>query len=255
VEPLTAEEVLQLWERGERLRPAVRTLTLLARARKGVPARVIEDMTIGESEMTLLALRTTTLGKDFRGIDSCPDCRTLVELALDTDLLASVGAAGAPEREEGARSSSHRVVVDADGWQVRFRLPTIGDLVVVGEEADSARARARLLERCLQDAQTPEGLRAGAPELPPALQAQVAAAMNDADPAAQFTTAVECPDCGRVWQAGIDIAAFFWRELVVMARRLLREVHELASRYGWSESEILRMSAVRRHAYLEGRWA
>ena len=248
MEPLTADEVLQLWERGERLRPAVRTLTLLARARKGVPARVIEDMTIGESEMTLLALRTTTLGKDFRGIDSCPDCRTVVELAFDTDLLASVGTTGAP-------SSSHRVVVDTDGWQVRFRLPTVGDLVAVTEEADATRARARLLERCLEQAQTPQGARAGAGDLPPALQAQVAAAMSDADPAAQFTTAVACPDCGRVWQAGIDVAAFFWRELVVMARRLLREVHELASRYGWSEGEILRMSATRRHAYLEGRWA
>jgi hypothetical protein len=254
VEPLAAEEVLQLWERGEPLRPAVRTLTLLARAQKGLAGRAVEQMTIGESEVALLALRTTTLGKDFRGIDSCPDCRTLIELVLDTDLLARAGGAGAPDGDGEARPA-RPVVVEADGWRVRFRLPTVGDLVVVAEEADAATARARLLERCLEEAQSPGGTPVRAAALPPSLQAQAAAAMHDADPAAHFTTAVQCVDCGRVWEAGIDIAAFFWRELSVMARRLLREVHELASRYGWSERDILRMSAVRRHAYLEGRWA
>ena len=35
------------------------------------------------------------------------------------------------------------------------------------------------------------------------------------------------------------------------ARRLLLDVHQLASAYGWSEMEILSLSATRRNAYLE----
>lgn len=255
MEPLTAEEVLQLWERGEQLRPPARTLVLLARARKGVSADLLEGMTIGESEVTLLELRTTTLGGDLRGIDACPDCRTLVELALDAAWLIGPGAARGPDLGQDAASAPRQVAVSADGWQLRFRLPTVGDLAVLAEEADPAQARARLLERCLQEARTPEGAGATAADLPPALQARVAKAMDEADPAAQLATPVKCPDCGRVWQAAIDVAAFFWRELAVMARRLLGEVDELASRYGWSEREILRLSAVRRHAYIERRWA
>ena len=48
-----------------------------------------------------------------------------------------------------------------------------------------------------------------------------------------------------------DILSFFWGEIQICARRLLREVHALASAYGWTESEILSLSTTRRHAYLE----
>lgn len=34
------------------------------------------------------------------------------------------------------------------------------------------------------------------------------------------------------------------------SRKMLYDVHELASRYHWSESEILRLSLPRRAAYL-----
>jgi hypothetical protein len=44
---------------------------------------------------------------------------------------------------------------------------------------------------------------------------------------------------------------FFWSEISAEARRLLLEVHNLASAYGWSESDILSMSALRRRYYLE----
>jgi hypothetical protein len=38
---------------------------------------------------------------------------------------------------------------------------------------------------------------------------------------------------------------------VARARRLLIEVHSLASAYGWSETDILSMSEPRRALYLE----
>jgi hypothetical protein len=48
-----------------------------------------------------------------------------------------------------------------------------------------------------------------------------------------------------------DMLAYFWSEIQMGARRLLREIHVLASAYGWRESEILTLSAARRRAYLE----
>jgi hypothetical protein len=48
-----------------------------------------------------------------------------------------------------------------------------------------------------------------------------------------------------------DMPAYFWSEIQMGARRLLQEVHALASAYGWRESEILMLSAARRRAYLE----
>jgi hypothetical protein len=63
--------------------------------------------------------------------------------------------------------------------------------------------------------------------------------------------AVECPDCGHGWTLELDVAAFVWREIEISAARLLHDVDVLARRYGWSEREILGLSAPRRRFYLE----
>ena len=42
-----------------------------------------------------------------------------------------------------------------------------------------------------------------------------------------------------------------WTEVQAHAAQLLRDVHLLASNYGWREAEILNLSPVRRQAYLE----
>jgi hypothetical protein len=75
--------------------------------------------------------------------------------------------------------------------------------------------------------------------------------MSNADPMADIHLALNCPSCEHKWMAPFDIVAFLWREISAAARRLLREVHTLASAYGWTESEILALSPVRRRAYLE----
>ena len=63
--------------------------------------------------------------------------------------------------------------------------------------------------------------------------------------------AVSCASCAHAWRASFDIVAFFWSEIDAWAERVLRDVHRLAAAYGWSEREILGLSAWRRHRYLE----
>ena len=60
-----------------------------------------------------------------------------------------------------------------------------------------------------------------------------------------------CPDCGHGWNVELDVAAFAWREIEILAERLLQHVDVLARRYGWSEQEILTLSPARRRFYLE----
>ena len=45
--------------------------------------------------------------------------------------------------------------------------------------------------------------------------------------------------------------ALLLREVAAAARRLMADIHELASAYGWSEAAIVSMSTARRAAYLE----
>ena len=72
-----------------------------------------------------------------------------------------------------------------------------------------------------------------------------------ADPMAETILSLDCPACGYAWEETIDIATFLWSEVEARAKRLLVEVHTLASAYGWSEQEILSLSEPRRSVYLQ----
>jgi hypothetical protein len=280
VKALTADELLRLWERGDRLAPAHRLVVLLSCARPSVSAAELHAMTVGESEIALLQLRTRTFGGPLVGVESCPGCRTPVEVSIDPEPLIALGdlthgaqARGQEDAQEnvqddvqegGALGPQARgdlacgfrsVTVGADGWHLAFRVPTVGDLAALAAEVDPVRARARLFDRCALEVRDPAGEPACAEAIPPTLQQRLGSALDEADPAAALTLPLDCATCHQAWQARLDIASFLWREISVTARRLLREVHELAARYGWSERDILGLSTVRRHAYLEGRWA
>jgi hypothetical protein len=87
-------------------------------------------------------------------------------------------------------------------------------------------------------------------ELPEAAFAALDEALAAADPQADLELGVECPSCGERSSTRFDIGSFLWAELEHFAVRTLREIHVLASAYGWSESQILELGA-RRRLYLE----
>ena len=75
--------------------------------------------------------------------------------------------------------------------------------------------------------------------------------MAQADPQADVQFDLTCPACAHDWQAAFDVMTFFWNEIDRWARRTLHDVHLLATAYGWSEADILSMSATRRQVYLD----
>jgi len=87
--------------------------------------------------------------------------------------------------------------------------------------------------------------------LPAEVVTAIAQCMAEADPQADVQLALACPQCQHAWEASFDIVSYFWSEIQAWAGRILREVHSLASAYGWREAEILALSPWRRQAYLE----
>jgi hypothetical protein len=110
-------------------------------------------------------------------------------------------------------------------------------------------ARADLVRRCVIRV-TRAGESVPPAEWPADLAAGLAEAVAAADPLTDVRIALTCVRCGHGWAVGFDPAAFFWTELDALARRLLNDVHRLASAYGWHEADILAMSAARRATYL-----
>jgi hypothetical protein len=236
---LSAAELLDVWEQGLTQPPIERALTLLAAACPEMSVETLAEISLGQRDGLLLRLREKTFGSQFVSLASCHGCGERLELAFDANDL----------RVEAPQESPGELGVSVAGYVVRFRLPNSRDLIAAGDGEDLTATRRLLLKRCLLQAQS-NGAEAIGEELPAEVMDAIAGCMAEADPQADVRLVLVCPRCDRRWQAAFDIESFFWREIDAWAGRTLREVHLLASRYGWREGDILAMSARRRQWYL-----
>ena len=229
---LSATELLAVWERAFSQSTIQRALALLAAACPESPPDALAGLSIGRRDARLLALREATFGPAFTALAVCPACGDAMELTFHADDLRPATAAEPPAKLE----------LQIEGLDLRVRLPTSADLLAISRPDDLAAARSQLLARCLIG---------GPDQMPERVLDGVIARMALADPLADIQLALHCAGCGHGWQAAFDIVSFFWREIHAWARGLLREVHILATAYGWREDDILALSPARRRFYLE----
>lgn len=238
--PLSTWELLSVWEHGLTQSPVQQALALLTSACPDTPTETLAKLTIGQRDTCLLTLREWTFGPQLTSLARCPACGEQLELSFNVADIRAI-----PESEP-AEVYSHSLAE----YQVQFRLPTSLDLIHLSANAGHAPSREQLLQRCLQQLQH-QGQDISIDQLPTQIMEAVAEQMSLTDPQADVQLALLCPACGQGWQALFDIVTFFWSEISAWAARLLREVHTLASAYGWNETDILALSPQRRQFYLE----
>jgi hypothetical protein len=225
---ITASALLEAWERGLGQQPIERALTLLAAAYPETPVEALARLSIGQRDAHLLSLREWLFGPTLVSLVNCPNCGERLELNFNVA----------------------EIRVPVAGYEVQFRHPNSLDLNAVTHCQDVESGRKLLLERCLLRAATND-LTKTVDELPQEVIESLVERMAEADPQADVQLALSCPPCGHGWRAAFDILSFFWSEINVWASRILREVHALASAYGWREADILMMTPWRRQMYLE----
>ena len=246
---LSAPALLAVWEQGLVQRPAQRALTLLHAAVPEASVQTLAQLSIGQRNALLLTLRKQTFGSQLASVATCPACSQRLELNFAvSDIRVTPSLPSPSEGEDGGKVEV--LLLHADGYTVRFRLPNSLDLLAIADQEDVASARQQLLARCLLSVhQNSEAV--AADQLPADLADKINAQMDQADPQADIQFALACPACGHRWQAAFDIVYYLWREVDDWAVRILRDVHVLASAYGWSETDILTMHPWRRQIYLE----
>jgi hypothetical protein len=196
------------------------------------------QLTVGDREALLIALRWSTLGDRIDCVLRCPadGCGQQIDVPLRAgDLLI--------EPYDDFRPWYEEAVGDA---VVRFRLPTGGDQEQVADLArvDPARAAHQLLSRCveiddrhdLRDEQLADA---------------VSARMAELDPQAELRLRLRCAWCQAEISTVLDMAGFLFTEGARSATRLYQEVHVLAWTYHWGEAEILGLPTPRRRRYLD----
>jgi len=241
--PLSAAQVLALWDAGQTRHPIDRALLALALAMPEEAPDELADRPVGWREVNLLALRNATFGCALDGYAPCPSCGALMEFSLDGKALLD----GLPTPD-----SNTRIKLDGQQW----RLPSSRDQAMILDAPDPETAVYWLLDRCrieeggLTDVPTVNQKKSPKTKSSPALIGELESHMEALDPAADIRIGMQCADCGDVWNAVLDVGACLWDELGSRAHQLLESVHRLASAYGWREAEILALSPARRAAYL-----
>jgi len=159
----------------------------------------------------------------------CPQCRAPFEVTLVTRELLEAGRA--------ADRTVIEVKNEARVWL--FRLPTGRDQRRWLEQTYPSQAAAvdDLIATLALD-----GL-ADAPVT------ALDSALDEADPLVRTSTTAACPDCGCVAEGEADLAGMLLEQFRRAQDSIIGHVDLLASRYHWSEAEILRLPSWRRERY------
>jgi hypothetical protein len=224
----SSEARLRLRDRDELSRADLLALDFSA-PRERVLSQVlsisIEGLTVDDAHALTLAERHAWVWRamlhegvtQFEITAECPGCRHKLELALD------LGSMSLP-------TVSPNKTIQSESRGVR--LPTPADL-------ESSASREELFAR----------LRAG-DEDADAIEDALAAA----DPLAEIEIAGTCTECGSPVSSVGDLAGTWLARVRRRVDELLEEIHLLASRYHWSEKEILEVPDSRRRVYIDLCW-
>ena len=232
-----ASALLDAWETGCSQAPARRALTLLAATSGPERREMVAGLTVGDRDRLLLDLREGLFGSRVTALAECPECGAALELDFDVDEVRTTPVTAGP------------VDVEADGTSVSVRLPTAGDLADAAESGDPAAVHEFLLHRCVGG----RGRRAarGGPAAVGGPGGGCGPSRGGCRPAAGRAALALLRGVreGR-GSPPFDIASFVWTEVDGWAVRSLREVHLLASAYGWTEAETWLLRLPGRQFYM-----
>lgn len=237
---LSTDEWLAVWEAGLRQAPVAWVLTLLSMACPDLSNDALAQLSLGERDDRLLILRASLFGSQVVTAAACPECGEQLELAFEVDDIRASSDSRPVEPQ----------MLTVAGWTIRFRMLNSLDLQAISDIDDVEAARSVLYRRSIVAAEQ-DGEMSTPDRLPASVMEAVAAQLAALDPQAEVQLGLVCPACTRAWEAGFDIVRFLWNELNAWAIRTLRDVHALASAYGWRESDILALSPWRRQLYLQ----
>ena len=227
---MNASELLQVWEVGRGLPPLERVIFLLTRA----GWQDAGSLTVGQKNRALISLHEQFFSPQLACVARCPRCSTQLEFALSTALLAA----------SAEHEPRQMLTLDHQAYTLTVRQPQLRDLQIAQGQG------ASLYARCVVEARSDKETVAFE-LLPESARLSVAKALLLDDPLLDIRLALECPECGASWKSPLDLLAFLWQEIERWSQRMLITIYRLASAYGWSEEQILSLSAWRRNRYLD----
>ena len=238
ISPAEQTALLALWETSCREDGVGQALALLQAAHPHAHRADLAALPIGQRDRDLLELHERLFGSSVECLADCDRCGSRMEAAFDCSEIRLPETKGEPFKVCLRRT------------EIEARLPDSRDLAAVEGMRDEAAAWRALVERCILAVRR-GGKTVPSRQLSDALLEAVDAAAADADPQADIVLSLTCPECGAQAELPFDIARQTWAKLDHWGRAMTAAIDVIASRYGWSEAEILALGAHRRQRYLD----
>lgn len=197
---------------------------------------VLDELCVADRQFLMLRLGALLNGEQLWLKVECGYCGSPFDVELRRDRLP-VKKAGT-----GYPTVSLRLADD----ELEARVPTGADQESICGLSDEAALR-RLMQRCILSVNGKSPKPRFAESLGPEEIGALDQALDEIAPAVCDRLLVTCPECDRGQQAEID----HYDHAGVNAIVFYHEIHTLASRYHWSEAEILSLPRGRRRRYLD----
>lgn len=192
-------------------------------------------LSIAQRDHELFRLRQITFGDQLLGSLPCAECGTRLEFEISVESMIRRLEAMPPWQDAVVTAGPHSLMMRP----------------VNSRDLSEALAAADPRQYLLAASTTVVGSDAPLGDALAMYEFEVVEQFNRLNEGAETRFTLLCPECRVSGQVDLDIAHFLWMEVRHAALIVLREVHELASAYGWMERTILDMSAARRATYLE----
>lgn len=196
-------------------------------------ATEVSDLTAWQRDSLLANLYTQIYGSKIDATITCDQCNEAYDLDFSiTDLLESL----TPNYE------TLEVEPLDDGFftfpsGVKFRLPTGHDeCQVLGLPTDQA--EIILLQRCADNFE----------ELSDDAIQHIQMVMEKLSPIVEMDMSASCPECSYEQFVHFDLQRYLLTALRNDRQQLMRDIHTLASTYGWSLTEILNLARSQRRS-------
>jgi hypothetical protein len=187
------------------------------------------DLTVSDRDRVLAELYVAAFGDAVACRWACEKCREPFEIELSMRALSASALAG----------GTTQCVREPDGHYAtpagtRFRLPTLDDQQHLSG-LPQERVQSALVERCVERVCADE---------------DVDTLMAEVGPLLDLDLSASCPACDAAQSVPFEIQQFLHGVMMRERRWLTREVHRLATAYGWGLSEILELPRSLRREYV-----
>jgi hypothetical protein len=228
-EPAGADEVFVV-ETALAPLPALAELAARVTSGAGGDPLDVAGLPVTDLDAAALMIRRAWIGDAIQADTRCPACGERIDVAFGIgDYLGH----HQPRRPRGVTGDAGWFTLDRA--RVRFRVPTVADLLAASAASRPAQA---LSSRCIE-----------APELPRALARRLDRALDALAPRLDGLLGGACPACGEAVSLRFDPLGYVLAELKNVFSGVYLDVHALAAAYGWREDVILALPRSRRRRY------